>query len=197
MSWQQFVVEVLGLVLSGPVVFSALAVFVAIYFNRQVVALFSAVADRMASAKQGSIKIPGGGEVSFTQGQELGANSHNVPDIPEPDVASEGLSTEQLEQQLRSERANSYLWEYRYLNYFLVYGTQLVLDWLAGLESPATVRHFHNFWFHLIPKEHERNVILEALQAHHLVEVSSDLIQVTPKGHEYKEWRGQLPNPAA
>ena len=33
---------------------------------------------------------------------------------------------------------------------------------------------------------------MAALASHHLVQIGDDLIEVTPKGREYIEWRGEI-----
>ena len=93
----------------------------------------------------------------------------------------------------QAERARAYLWEYRYLNYFLAYGTQKVLDWLACLPTRTSCDLFDTFWLPYIPSAEERRAIITALQAHHLIMIQDNLIEVTPKGREYIQWRGALP----
>ena len=92
-----------------------------------------------------------------------------------------------------AERARATLWEYRYLNYFLVPRTQHLLTWLAGLPSRTTVSFFHSAWLPLIPDPNERQAIITALHAHELVAISEELIEVTPKGRDYIQFRGPLP----
>jgi hypothetical protein len=90
-------------------------------------------------------------------------------------------------------KANAYLWEYRYLNYFLVYNTQLVLDWLYDQTAPISVIVADSVWIQKIPSSEERVVIIQALQQHHLVSVESEKLSITPKGREYVETRGRTP----
>src|SRR5207249_2538621 len=144
------------------------------------------------------IRFPGGTEISTSQSenQEKEAAEKQKPP-PTPQTGLPALPVELMPQQraaveeiIRAERATTYLWEYRYLNYFLVYHTQQVLDWLASLQQPITLRYFDSFWLPLIPSANERNAVITALQAHHLIQVTNDLIQVTPKGREYQQWRG-------
>ncbi len=100
-----------------------------------------------------------------------------------------------IEEILKAEKGTSYLWEYRYLNYFLVYNTQAVLDWLIGLNQATIYRHFDGTWAPHIPSANERAAIINALQTHHLIQVNGEAIQVTEKGREYQQWRGILPKP--
>lgn len=93
-----------------------------------------------------------------------------------------------------AERARAYFWEYRYLHYFLVLGTQRVLDWLASLPAPTTVGAFDTFWQPLIPSAEQRRTILSVLESHNLIFFRGELIEVSPKGREYIQWRGPLPN---
>jgi hypothetical protein len=96
-----------------------------------------------------------------------------------------------------AERARAYLWEYRYLNYFLALQTQHVLDWLASLPSRTSVMLLDTVWLPAIPSVEERRAIIDALQAHYLVQIENGLIEVSPKGREYIEWRGPLPESKA
>ena len=68
-----------------------------------------------------------------------------------------------------------------------------VLDWLAQLQTRPTEQLFDSVWLPRIPLPHERRVVLDALEQHHLIAVENGLINVTPKGNEYREWRGALP----
>ncbi len=86
--------------------------------------------------------------------------------------------------------------QYRYLNLFLARGTQHVLDWFAASNPRATASLFNAVWLPIIPNPNERVAILTALQAHHLITIENDLVLVTPKGREYLQWRGPLPNAA-
>ena len=97
----------------------------------------------------------------------------------------------------RQSAARAALWEYRYLNYFLARGTQRVLDWLNALGVQTTATMFDSFWLPFIPNAQERQAIITALQAHSLIAMNGQVIEVTPKGKEYLTWRGPLPDEAA
>lgn len=103
------------------------------------------------------------------------------------------LDQEKIKEALQAERARAAFWEYRYLGYFLVRNTQAALDWLASLQAKATLHLFDTVSHSFPPKE--REAILEALELHRLIAIdhSSGLIEVTPKGREYLQWRGPLP----
>jgi hypothetical protein len=90
-------------------------------------------------------------------------------------------------------RANSYLWEYRYLNLFLAHHTQLVLDWLYDLDKPIAVEIASSVWMGRIPSPKEQEAVLTALLQHYLVQQTANVeIQITPKGKEYVEQRGKI-----
>jgi hypothetical protein len=153
-----------------------------------------------------SIKLPGGAEFSAPQlartaedtasdkaPPELTAGT--APPLPEgvhltPEQAAAVAGT------LRAERAKAYLWEYRYLNFFLAPTTQRILDWLACLTDRTTSGMFDAWWLPIVPNANERRAIINALQAHYLILIGAgDLIEVTAKGREYIEWRGPMPGP--
>lgn len=121
----------------------------------------------------------------------------SLPDLP-PDVDQQNTPTltstdlENLEQIIRSERARAHLWEYRYLNYFLVPATHRVLDWFYNLPQGITAALYHAYWYSLIPQAGEREAILNALEAHFLIDMQTTLLSISPKGREYVEWRGVI-----
>ena len=187
-------IEYLKVLLTGPVLFSLVAIVFIMIFKEDIKALLLRIA---------KITLPGGTEVSTPQSartaeEAIPANEPNVDNsVPIQNLPND-LNQQQkqaVEQLVRSHIATSYLWEYRYLNYFLVRGTQEVLDWLIGLPQSTTYAHFDSTWLPIIPSANERQAIINALQAHHLVQVDNKtgIIEVTPKGREYQEWRGNLP----
>ena len=102
--------------------------------------------------------------------------------------------TSVLKQLIKSERGGRYLWEYRYLNFFLARHTQQVFDWFINCVNPPTYEMFGHYWMYLIPDEKERALVLRVLERHHLIQLKGgDILEVTPKGTEYYEWRGILP----
>ena len=143
------------------------------------------------------IKIPGGGELSTPQSLRA---SEGTPNEDEINIHSEDLpplkleltpeQVKEIDEIFNAERAKAALWEYRYLNYFLVLRTQRVLDWLSSLNVRTTISMFDSFWMPIIPETSERKAIITALQSHHLIMLTNELIEVTPKGKEYIQWRG-------
>jgi hypothetical protein len=187
------VLEYLKVLLSPQIVAGTVGLVFLYMFREDVKALFLRVA---------KIKFPGGAEVSTSQSErQIKEEGIEKKPLPAPEVPITGLppgltpqQSKSVESILKAERATSYLWEYRYLNYFLVYRTQVVLDWLISLKRPTTYSHFDAMWLPIIPSANERGAIINALQAHHLIQVVDSAIQVTPKGKEYQQWRGELPN---
>jgi hypothetical protein len=188
------VLEYLKVLLSPQIVIGGLGLVFLLMFREDIKALLLRVA---------KIKFPGGTEVSTSQ-SERQSNEEKIEQKPPPapEAPITGLPTDlppaqrlAVENILKAERATSYLWEYRYLNYFLVYSTQTVLNWLISLSQLTTYSHYDATWLLLIPSANERGAIINALQAHHLIQVNDGVIQVTPKGIEYQQWRGELPKP--
>ncbi len=111
-----------------------------------------------------------------------------------PAASANGVSAqdERIQQLVRSERATAILWEYRFLNFYLARITQLVLGNLAE-RPPISVRQLDAELMAIVRDPVERKAILDALTTHHLVSTTGDLIEITPKGREYLQWRGPLP----
>ena len=189
----KLVLEYLKVILSPQVIAGGIALSFFLIFREDIKALMLRIA---------KIKFPGGGEVSTSQlertSEESTAENTPPPAPPGGVPLPEGLSltpdqVQVVRQVFEAERARAALWEYRYLNYFLVPTTQRVLDWLASLTTRTTVSLFDTFWLPMIPNAEERTAIINALQAHHLIVLTGELIEVTPKGREYINWRGTLP----
>jgi len=194
MEWAKIILEYLKVLLSGQVISGTVVIVFIVKFKAEIRGLL----DRIAT-----IKFPGG-ELTTSQiareREELpsaGSQPEPVqgPAVITPGTGSVSLETHAatLEQQVSAERARAALWEYRYLNYYLARGTQVVLDWLATLPVNTTVSMFDSLWMPVIPAVVERRAIIEALQAHWLILIDNDVITVSPKGREYLEWRGPLP----
>jgi hypothetical protein len=188
------VLEYLKVILTWPVLSTLVSLVFILLFREDLKALILRIA---------KIKLPGGTEIDTPQSARLATEDKKPAPQAGPQVQQaisdlpSNLTPEQrtdVEALLRSSIANSYLWEYRYLNYFLARSTQVLLDWLVGLQSPTTYALYDSFWLPLIPSANERQAMIAALLAHHLIhQDSSGLIRVNPKGKEYQQWRGALP----
>jgi hypothetical protein len=190
MECAKVVLEYLKVLLSGPIVTGIVVILIVGRFKAQIQGLL----DRIAT-----IKFPGG-EVTTSQVERNRKEELPPAGTPPTPTDASGTAlvtatgnTTNLEQQLSAERARAALWEYRYLNYFLARGTQVVLDWLANLPTSTTVSMFDSFWLPVIPAAHERQAIIHALQAHWLIVIENEVITVSAKGREYLQWRGPLP----
>jgi hypothetical protein len=188
MGTKEIVLEYLRVILSAPPMVAVTVIFMLVLFREDIKALLLRVA---------AIRLPGGAELLMPQSQRQEGETHNrLPEVQPPVVEIPNLSTQQrqeIENLIKSERANAYQWEYRYLNHFLVRGTQVVLDWLASMPQPISIHFATSFWLPIIPSTEERVAIVKALEAHQLIQVEGDAIEVTPKGREYLQWRGPLP----
>lgn len=189
----KMVLEYLQIIFSPQVIIGIVVVLFYRKFNLELKSLI----DRIAT-----VKFPGG-EISTTQQAKTkpdNEDSKSVPKVPanENTFAPEGLSlspdqAKQIKELFDAERAKAYLWEYRYLNYYLVQRTQRILDWLVSLEINTSISFYDSFWQPIIPEARERKAIIDALQQHHLIILKGEIIEVSPKGREYIQWRGPLP----
>ena len=182
--------EYLRVLLTAPLLFSIVAAVFIFTFTEDIKALLLRVA---------KIKLPGGTEVDTPQSNPIDKEPRpvNTGEIPVQELPT-GLTPDQEQattQLIRAQMAIAYLWEYRYLNYFLARGTQIVLDWLVGLPQPPTYALYDSSFLPLVPSPRQRQAMFNALEAHHLVtcDSTSNVITVTPKGREYHQWRGTLP----
>lgn len=189
----KLVLEYLKVVLGAPVIVGAVAMTFLYLFRGEIRALIYRI---------WRIRFPGG-ELFASQQERAQAD---IAPKGQPPAAPRGqqvqlpatftLTPEQAQQVvplIQSERANAALWEYRYLNYFLARSTQLVLDWLGTLQQPISANLIDSHLQAFIIDAQERMAILTALQNHHLITMENNLVQITPKGREYLQWRGPLP----
>jgi hypothetical protein len=196
MSNAQLVLEYVRVLLSWPVIVLALSIFFLHRFHGPISALIGRI---------GSIKLPGGGELLLLQtiNNELVAAHATVGARTDVTVGLTGVEargevgnvgpagTSDSEHRVRTERERAHLWEYRYLNYFLVPRTQLVLDWLAT-RPPTSYATYDAWMLPYVQNPLERQAMVDALRNHHLIAVDSDMISVTEKGREYILWRGPV-----
>lgn len=187
--------EYLKVLTSTQIVWGVVILVLACKFKKEIRNLI----DRIAH-----IKFPGG-ELSANRPQSSDAESYAkegqirpelLPpeEIPELEVSPE--ERERIKCALDSERVRAALWEYRYLNTFLVYKTQLVLDWIGSQPQKISYAAYDTYWLPYIPNANERNTIVDVLQAHHLIDFTDGLINITPKGAEYINWRGEVKVPS-
>lgn len=191
----QLILEYLKVFLSAPVMAALVAIVFFVIFREDLKALFLRIA---------KIRFPGGAEVSTSQSErqesEAAANKEpkSVATVTLPNLPNQltPQARQEVENLLLAEQANSRTWEYRYLNYFLVQHTQRTLDWLSKLPQPVAFSFYDSQWLPIIPSANEREAVINALQAHHLIQIDLQSISVTQKGYEYIQWRGALPDPS-
>lgn len=186
------ILEYLRVILTFPTMVGILGVLFLCFFKVEIKSLFSRIASlKWGTAELAAPQLPPSMERDASQTEKGKLPNPAPPQLPAGiTVPPETLKS--LEQFVLAERARAYLWEYRYLNYFLVLGTQRVLDWLASLPAATTVSAFDAVWHPLIPSAEQRRTILSVLESHNLIYFRGELIEVTPKGREYIQWRGPL-----
>jgi hypothetical protein len=186
----EMVLEYLKVFLSPQIVWGIVLLVFLWLFKDDVCALMLRIA---------KIKLPGGSEILATQSgmenKESSPKKGPPPEPQEPKLSPENLTltpkqVQEIKAVFDAERNRATFWEYEYLNLYLVPNTQKVLEWLAKLPQPTTIALADNLWSPLIPQVSERRAILEALESHYLVQrTAGDLLEVTPKGHEYLKVR--------
>jgi hypothetical protein len=178
-------------------------VFFAYRFKSSISKLIEALTDRVKNVK-GYKKTKDGHELLFSESQAISENP-SLPSVSnEPPKVTADSDTNflwpedktddvvEVRNSVKEERARAYLWEYRYLNYFLLRHTQMVLDWYFNHED-ATLPKYHEYWKEYIVSEKERGDVVTALTTYNLLVQDGETVKLTPKGKEYHEWRGPLP----
>jgi hypothetical protein len=121
-----------------------------------------------------------------TEKQNIETIKNNLP------TEADNNNPELLKEEVKNWRARSYLWEYRYLNYYLVPRTQYTLDYFYDLKKPLSFAYYDAMTIPLIPDPKERAAMIGALISHHLLIDTSGLLTISEKGREYVEWRGKM-----
>ena len=193
METSKLVLEYVRVILDFPFLSLVFAICFSLMFREGIRALLLRV---------GKIRLPWA-ELSTTQSniqssnkvQEYEVKASSVEDIIS-DLTKE--QQEEIQQLANSYMENATLWEFRYLDLFLVNTTQYVLDWLISYNQPISAHLYDSTWLPIVPSANERGNMFNALQGHHLItfDQSSGMIAVTPKGFRYQKWRGgPLPPP--
>jgi hypothetical protein len=146
-----------------------------------------------------TIRFPGG-ELSTSQAEPTAEAAQKAsPDPPGEQILPQNVPPtqgqvtltqdqfKQLADGLLAANTRAFFWEYAYLDYFLAPFTKLVLYWLDSLKGGLTLPLYHSQFAHV--PAHERKAIIDALTGHLLIQLKGNLIEVTPKGHQYIELR--------
>lgn len=187
------ILEFLKVLLSPQMVVGTVLVILFILFRSELRSLLSRIASiRWGQAEISAPQLPSEGAGTSVSSDNSNLSHTATPQLPEGvNVSSE--DAERLRQAMLAERSRAHFWEYRYLNYFFVIGTQRVLDWLISLPNSTTFTAYDALWQPFIPTAEQRRTIINVLEEHNLIVMHGDLIEVTPKGREYAQWRGPLP----
>jgi hypothetical protein len=188
MTTPELILEYLKVILTWPAVTAVVVLWCVKRFGSQIGDLLTRLA---------TIRLPGGTELSIPQlpsaPEKKGAEV--LPEVPkedEPAAPDVGAPAEVVQQKLNAERARAYLWEYRYLNLFLVAKTQRVLEWFGTLTVATTPATYDTFWTTAIPEPAQRQTVLAVLESHYLVVSNDGLLTISEKGREYLEWRSKI-----
>ena len=171
----KLVLEYIRVFLTAPLPISVVAAIVIFWFAEDIKSLLLRVA---------KITLPGG--MKFSTPQKSVQDTDETKDLSIGDIPS-NLTLEQretIDQIVKSYLENARLWEFRYLNFFLVRETQAILDWFIAFQNPIAYAHYDSIVLPFIPSTNQRQTIINVLQGHYLVtyDQSSGMITVTPKG---------------
>ncbi len=190
----------LKVLLSSHVVIGVVAFIIFCFLRKNIKGLI----DRIIK-----ITIPGGGGIQTHQMPKIEPYKKNiekeniVEPIPEElkEIADNNskLSKDLLDKIInifKIEKTKTYLWEYNYLNLFLVSSTQKILDFIVGSNfNSINLSYIDTLITQIAPNFpiEEKKVIVEVLKSHHLITVdNNEFVNATPKGKEYVQWRGPL-----
>lgn len=177
----RLVLEFLRVLTAWPVAVFVLVVVCITKFKIPITALINRIA---------AIRLPGGGELLTPQAdQNLADRALRAVEATTEAPATGAPENDSKQAVVADGKEHAALWEYRYLNYYLVPRTQWILDWLAS-RKPISVATFDSWLIPVVYDPIERAAIFDALRAHHLIRVDDGMISVSEKGREYLQWRG-------
>lgn len=188
----KLVLEYLKIFLAPQIIAGIVVLFFLIAYKNDIKELMRRIA---------KIRLPGGSELSTSQHDKMSDDitKEDINKIKPPEQISvpKSLSLTPDQQKIIRETFQAtqqlaILWEYRFLNLYLVYNTQSVLDWLASLPQRTTLSMYYSIWMPIVSSADERRAIIDALQRHNLIAIKEGLIEVTSKGVDYIQWRGPI-----
>jgi hypothetical protein len=183
----KLVLEFVRLLCSAPFMLFVTVCFLSCKFYGQIKELLHRIA---------SIRF-GGTELTLKQIQaKESENNTPIPKATSPNGVLSGLpetDNQQIYDIIKSESEKALLWEFRYLNYFLVPRTQNILIWLASLPNPISIADALHYSLALVSDESEVDAMRKALEAHQLIKIDDKAVYVTEKGRTYLQWRGPFP----
>lgn len=196
METHNIIIDYLKIFISTPFATGLVSIIIIMVFKEDIKGLISRIA---------KIKLPGGSEFETSQKEKEfePIDKKNLPKVEDNKTIETtqklgeelNLTPDQIkiiQEAFESERANAYLWEYKYLNYFLVPNTKNVLDWFYSQKQSISVSLFDNMWKNLIPDAKQREIIIAVLVNHYLLYQNVNMLEISPKGREYKEWREKI-----
>ena len=147
------VLEFLKLIFAWPLCTVSIVVFLSLFFREPITNWLT------------RLKIEYGGATLSSQQPTESDSTQRLPSSSTPkadpgDEFTKGLEkmdADQLKRQVIQWRANTYVWEYQYLNRFLVYNSRRVLGWLYDLNQPVNIEYADSFWRPQISARNERD----------------------------------------
>lgn len=218
MTWQKFIIDILSLLLSGPMI--ALAFF--LIFKKQVIGILEELAT-FVKTRRLTVKGPGGTEISMSLPQaesetraleEIGDGAI-VLSIEEQDQLLEeqdqlleeieeinrkmikakdekGVLESQIKDLVMEKEKEILHWRVQYLNLFLVPTTKRVLEWFTLIPDGTTEQIYNNTWNTIIPKPDNRDVILRVLIQSELLIGDEGRLKITPFGEFFIKFTKEL-----
>ncbi len=105
------------------------------------------------------------------------------------DSSTEGFSDNSPDEHQGQHQIAAVIWEYRYLNHYLVPHTQQVLNWFEQVTYPISYETYDTLWQTMIVNPRERRAVFDALVNHYLIVlVENDRYAINDKGRQYCNW---------
>lgn len=180
----QTIIEYLKVVLTGPTISGLVIAGILWLFHNEL---------RDFIKRLGHIKFPGGELDAPFQSQASIAEEASESVALINGASPTNINDTDLTEVLKSAQEAALLWEFRFLNYFLVRRTQDIFSWFVTHGDPISQSLFDATWNLLIGTQVERDAIINSLSTHRLITIDEThhFINVTDKGRNYAYWPGR------
>lgn len=189
MGTNAIIMNYLKVLTSSQIIYGIVIIVIICVFKNSIHKLIERVA---------KIKLPGGSELETPQNVEekpKEANNAEINVVEKPLPPGIHIGEEDLikiKNLFNAEIQKGIIWEFRFLNYFLVPNTKKVLNWLNTYKGGMSKSLYHSLWLTFIQSADQRTTILDVLESHQLIKFSAELIEVTQKGKDFLNWHGPI-----
>lgn len=181
--------DMLGIILSWPVVVGVVVVVAGVSFRRELSRFLGSLS---------TIRFPGGEVTSRQRDPQDGSRSEVLSTIGmltrrlEEEGRARSMTAEAAVELLRKERANSEYWKFEFLVLFLIPQTVSVLRWFSEATVPVPRPQYEHLWAVVVADAQQRSVMLDVLIHFALLYEANNGVCISERGRaflRFVEWK--------